>query len=226
MSALRGEPSDRVVRGRSSSCRDSWLNSAVQSIRPNSRGLGTVIRLLAMNPAWNSSLLERPFRRSCIQILPDSGHRPVSMKALTQRYGGSIAAATSGGFEPRRIADLRVWGPGGGGSALRRAGRGSHRMFCAECNRAMTRNGDAYYGPHTPTHHVSLTVTYAIPGSAGRLQMVTTPSADWLVDGRPCSQAWRQCSTFVMFFHPSFFRSPTLTSAHKGSTVESPPYCP
>jgi hypothetical protein len=78
-------------------------------------------------------------------------------------------------------------------------------MLCAECNRAMTRNGDAYYGPHTPTHHVSLTVTYAIPGSAGRLQMVTTPSADWLVDGRPCSQAWRQCSTFVMFFHSLLF---------------------
>jgi hypothetical protein len=60
-------------RGGSFRCRDSWLKSAVQSIRPNSRGLGTVIRLLAMNRAWNSSLLERPFRRSCIQILPDSG---------------------------------------------------------------------------------------------------------------------------------------------------------
>ena len=50
---------------------------------------------LSHEPSVEFVFLERPFRVSCIQILPDSGHRPVSMKALTPRYGGSIAAATS-----------------------------------------------------------------------------------------------------------------------------------
>lgn len=90
----------------------------------------------------------------------------------------------------------------------------------------MTRNGGAYYCPHTPlttSGHGNFIPFWGAP-AGGNWCSLPPPTAD--EGAAVLSRLAAMLDVGDGFFMHSFVRALALTSAHQGARLESQPYCP